>query len=256
MYPDLQPAHPPVAKSPRPVTRSPDQAFGASPLRFLHAKHPRTDLRRRYVLHLEWGFVLTMTLLLALLRAPITASDDGLAITPGAQEVVQIEEIRPTTQPEMPPPPPRPPVPVEVPDDMILEEDFEMDATLDLDAPLAELPPPPPLPQPEQAEEVPEPEIFVIVEEMPTLIGGLAGLQQKIHYPEMARRAGVEGRVILQFVVDEEGRVTDAVVLRGIGGGADEEALRVLRQARFTPGRQRGVPVRVRMTLPVVFKIR
>src|SRR5690606_38880067 len=143
------------------------------------------------------------------------------------QEIVQMEEITQTKQEIKPPPPPRPPVPVEVPDDEILEDDeLELDASLDIDEPLSNLPPPPPPPAEEEPE--PEPEIFVIVEEMPELIGGLGDLQRKVQYPEIAKKAGVEGRVILQFTVDEQGNVVDPVVIKGRGAGLDQEALRVI----------------------------
>jgi protein TonB len=156
---------------------------------------------------------------------------------------------------EKPPPPPRPPVPVEVPNDEILEdEDLDLDASLDLDEPLAALPPPPPPPPSDEPE--PEPEIFVIVEQMPELIGGLSELQKKITYPEIAKKAGVEGRVIVQFVVNEQGNVTDPVVVRGIGAGCDEEAIRAVQTAKFTPGKQRGKPVRVKMSLPITFRLK
>ena len=96
---------------------------------------------------------------------------------------------------------------------------------------------------------------FVVVEEMPELIGGLASIQQNIQYPEMARRAGIEGRVYVQFIVNEQGDVENPRVIRGIGGGADEEALKAVRQAKFKPGIQRGQPVRVQYSLPVVFRL-
>ncbi|MDX1546469.1 MAG: TonB family protein [Rhodothermales bacterium] len=99
------------------------------------------------------------------------------------------------------------------------------------------------------------PEVFVVVEEMPKLEGGLEAIQQALRYPALAKQAGIEGRVIVQFVVDEDGGVVDPVVVRGIGGGADEEALRVVREARFTPGRQRGEAVKVKMSLPITFKL-
>src|SRR5690625_5390729 len=113
------------------------------------------------------------------------------------------------------------------------------------------MPPPPPPP----AEEEPEEDFFVVVEQMPELIGGLGELQSKIRYPEMARRAGIEGRVHIQFIVNERGEVENPVVVRGIGGGADEEALRVVSQAKFTPGMQRGRPVRVQYSLPIFFRL-
>jgi len=98
-------------------------------------------------------------------------------------------------------------------------------------------------------------EVFVIVEEAPILLGGLAELQRRIKYPERAEQAGVQGRVFLQFIVDQEGNVRDPQVTRGIGAGADEEALRVLQTMKFVPGVQRGQRVRVKMSLPVTFRL-
>ncbi len=98
-------------------------------------------------------------------------------------------------------------------------------------------------------------EIFMIVEEMPELIGGLAGIEASLKYPTIAKNAGIKGRVFVQFVVDTNGRVTDPVVVRGIGGGCDEEAIRAVQEARFVPGRQRGQAVKVKMSLPVTFRL-
>jgi len=166
------------------------------------------------------------------------------------QEVVEMEEIIQTRQIETPPPPPRPPVPVEVPNDEIIEDvDIDISADLDLGGALSAPPPPPP------AEDDEEEDFFVVVEEMPELIGGLGELQSKINYPEMARRAGIEGRVYIQFIVNEQGQVENPRVIRGIGGGADEEALRVVSQAEFKPGMQRGRPVRVQYSLPIFFRL-
>jgi len=90
---------------------------------------------------------------------------------------------------------------------------------------------------------------------MPELIGGLVSIQRDINYPEMARRAGIEGKVYIQFIVNENGDVENPRVIRGIGGGADEEALRAVKKAKFKPGVQRGQPVRVQYSLPVVFRL-
>ncbi len=98
-------------------------------------------------------------------------------------------------------------------------------------------------------------EVFMIVEEMPQLIGGMASLQQRIAYPALAELAGIEGRVFVQFVVNENGEVEDPTVVMGIGGGCDEEAVRAVRQARFMPGKQGGRAVNVKMTLPIVFEL-
>ena len=75
-------------------------------------------------------------------------------------------------------------------------------------------------------------------------------------YPEIAKKAGVEGRVYLQFVVDEQGNVHDPIVTRGIGAGCDEEAIRAIREAKFKPGKQRGKAVKVKMSLPITFKLK
>ncbi|WP_456426909.1 energy transducer TonB [Rhodocaloribacter sp.] len=241
---------PAVAAEPRQTPRRPQGQ------RFLHKKNPRANLRLYYGIYLEIGLIFALAVLIFLFRAPIRPSDEGFDITLAQQEVVQVEEIQQTQQETKPPPPPRPPVPVEVPNDVVLDDvDLNLDATLDLDEPLAELPPPP-APREEEKVEEPEPEIFVVVEEMPVLIGGLKGLQAKIRYPELAKKAGVQGRVIVQFVVNEQGDVENATVIRGIGGGADEEALRVISAAKFKPGKQRGRPVKVRMSLPILFKLR
>lgn len=94
-----------------------------------------------------------------------------------------------------------------------------------------------------------------VSEEMPQLIGGLEEIQKKIEYPEEALKKGIEGRVFVQFIVNKNGNVSDAKVIRGIGGGADEEALRVVREAKFEPGYQNGVPARVQYALPISFKL-
>lgn len=196
--------------------------------------------------------VLTLALLIVAFRADFRANSE-FDVTLAQQETVQMEEILQTQQIEKPPPPPRPPVPVEVPNDEILDDDdLELDMSLDLDA-AVDLPPPPPPPDDEPE---PEPEIFVIVEQMPDLIGGLGELQKKIRYPEIAKKAGVEGRVIVQFVVNEQGNVENPVVVRGIGAGCDEEALKAVQSAKFTPGRQRGTNVKVKMSLPITFKLK
>lgn len=100
-----------------------------------------------------------------------------------------------------------------------------------------------------------EEDFFVVVEEMPKLIGGMAALQSKVEYPEMARRAGIEGRVTVQFIVNENGDVENPKVVRGIGGGCDEEALAAVREAKFEPGIQRGKAVRVRYALSINFRL-
>nr|BCX01397.1 MAG: hypothetical protein KatS3mg041_1443 [Bacteroidota bacterium] len=217
-------------------------------------KAPEADLRRWYTLFIEVGLVVVLLALVVAFRLDIRPRSE-FVIVEKPQETVKIEEIEQTRQIDRPPPPPPPPVPVEVPDDKLLEEeDVRFESELNQQA--TNLPPPPPPPPAATQQSEPEPEVFVIVEEMPELIGGLEGLQRRIRYPEIARKAGVEGMVIIQFVVDENGNVTNAQVVKGIGAGCDEEALRVVQESKFKPGKQRGRPVRVQMTLPVRFRLK
>lgn len=209
-------------------------------------------LSRNYFLIIELGLILTLSLFIVIFRIdfyPQQAEEDFYV---EVQEEVFVEEIVQTKQVDTPPPPPRPPVPIEVPNDEILVDDFiEFDAELDLDGPI-DLPPPPP--KPANDDEFDE-EIFIVVEQPPVLIGGIQGVQKSIVYPELALKVGIEGRVVVQFVVDRDGKVVNPVVMRGIGGGCDEEAIRAVKLAKFQPGMQRGRPVAVRYSLPITFKI-
>ena len=103
-------------------------------------------------------------------------------------------------------------------------------------------------------------EVFTYVEEMPTFPGGndafLSYVASKIQYPEIAKRAGVEGKIFVSFVVSASGAVSDVQVLKGIGAGCDEEAVRVIRSmARWNPGKQNGRAVNVKVSVPIIFKL-
>lgn len=111
-----------------------------------------------------------------------------------------------------------------------------------------------------EEEEVVEQEIFQIVEEMPEYPGGekklLEYVGKSVKYPQIARESGIQGRVFVNFVIEPDGSVSNVKVLRGIGGGCDEEAMRVIKSmAKWKPGKQRGKAVRVSYTLPVNFKL-
>jgi protein TonB len=219
-------------------------------------KSESADLRKRYRLFVQLGLIASLLILLGLFNFEFRAEQE-FEIVEEQQEIVQVEEIEQTRQIDRPPPPPKPPAPVEVPDEEVTEEiDLDLDMDLDLDEAPSDLPPPPPPPADEPEPEPEEPEIFVIVENPPELIGGLEGLQQRIQYPELARRAGIEGTVFVQFVVDENGNVQDPVCVRDPGGQTCEEALRAVSASKFQPGKQRGKPVKVRFSLPVKFRLR
>lgn len=103
-------------------------------------------------------------------------------------------------------------------------------------------------------------EAFTYVEEMPSFPGGddqlLKFIASNVKYPEIARRAGVEGKVYVSFVVEKNGNITELQVVKGIGAGCDEEALRVIQlMDKWKPGRQNGNPVRVRISIPFLFRL-
>lgn len=103
-------------------------------------------------------------------------------------------------------------------------------------------------------------DVFTVVEEQPEFEGGMDAfyryVMNEMTYPIQARQKGVEGRVDVQFVVEKDGSLSDVKAIKGIGAGCDSEAVRVVQNApSFKPGTQRGYPVRVRMLMPIIFKL-
>jgi protein TonB len=90
---------------------------------------------------------------------------------------------------------------------------------------------------------------------MPMPVGGMTEISKKIIYPQIAKRAGIEGKVYVLAFIDENGNVANARVIKGIDGGCDEAALDAVKQTKFNPGKQDGKPVKVQVTIPIVFKL-
>lgn len=215
-------------------------------------KKEGADLRAQYPLYVEIGLVLSLALLIVAFRADFS-TQQTFEVNMEEQEVVDMEEIQQTEQEVEPPPPPKPPVPVEVPNNEVVEqEEVEWDSSLDLDESLDTNQGPPPS---EEEEEEEEDEIFMVVEEQPTLVGGMKALQESVEYPEFAKKAGIEGRVFVQFVVDEQGNVQNPQVTRGVHKLLNEAAIEAVKKQEFEPGKQRGEPVKVQMSLPVTFRL-
>lgn len=100
-----------------------------------------------------------------------------------------------------------------------------------------------------------EGEYLVATEIMPELIGGFHSIQEKIKYPEIAKRAGIEGNVYVLALIDENGEVANARIIKGIGGGCDEAALNAVKAVKFIPGKKDGKPVKVQVSIPIAFKL-
>ncbi len=215
-------------------------------------KKEGADLHSQYPLYVEIGLVLSLALLIVAFRVDMS-SESSFKVQMEEQETVDMKQIQQTQQEKEPPPPPKPPVPQEVPNNEVIDQqDVDFDASLDMDQELdvGEGPP-----QNEDEEEEEEQEIFMVVENQPQLKGGMASLQKSVDYPEFAKKAGIEGRVIVQFVVDEQGNVTNPKVVRGVHKLLNEEAVKAVKAQSFTPGKQRGKPVKVQMSLPVTFRL-
>ena len=177
----------------------------------IQRKKPAVDLNRSYVINIQVGLIIALLVFITMFKVNLNFGTE-LTFEEREQEIIEMEEVVQTEQETTPPPPPRPPQPEPVPDDEIIEDIFfDLDTEMDLDAPL-DLPPPPP---PEMEEEEEEPELFQVVEDMPAPVGGMQAIYQNIRYPDAARRAGIEGRVIIQFIVDENGNPFKKRMLKG-----------------------------------------
>ena len=185
--------------------------------------------------------------------------DTSQAIT----DLVFEEEIIPITeQPEQAAPPPPPAAPPIAETLTIVEDDADVEettiATSEETNQAVEIKY---VPVAVEEEEPEEQTIFEVVEQMPEFPnGGMAGLMQylskNIKYPTIAQENGTQGRVTVQFVVNRDGSIVDAKVLRGVDPYLDKEAIRVISSMpKWKPGMQRGKAVRVKYTVPVMFRL-
>ncbi|MDX1530282.1 MAG: energy transducer TonB [Rhodothermales bacterium] len=201
-----------------------------------------------YRLHLLVGLVASLGLVTVAFRVPWAGAP--AAVNWGAPEVdrfeVPVEEAMPETEVGLSSryrtagvPEPAPAAPAEAPEP-VLEAGVEPE----------EEPPPPEM----EKVEVRGP-ILEFAERSPELVGGLGSLYLRIQYPEAAIAAGVQGQLILRFVVEPDGRPSQIEVEKALHPLCDSAAVRALREVAFVPGRQNGEAVRVRMRLPVRFQL-
>ena len=222
----------------------------------IEKKTPQADLTKKSGLFLNIGLV--ASLLLVILAFEWKFYDDGNLADLGQvnDDFEEMLDIPPTEQPPPPPPKIQQPEIIEVPDDEEIEEEIEVDLDVEItDDEVIE-----DIVFEEVVEEEVADEIFTIVEQQPEFPGGMGAfytfVQKKMSYPSQARRMGIEGKVFVQFVVDKQGNITDVVAVKGIGAGCDEEAVRVIKESpKWKPGKQRGKSVKVRMILPITFKL-
>lgn len=211
-------------------------------------KTAKADIRAKSRRIFEYSLLAALLLIIAAFRFfPDLQKEE--VILEATDEIVKVEDIENTRQENRPPPPPRPPIPVEAPSDDAIDD---IDITSEIDFTKQQEAPKPPAPKEEEEEEE---QYFEVVEDPPTIIGGLDAVRQHLVYPDLAIRAGVEGTVIVLAFVNKDGQVTGTQVLKGIGGGCDEAAMDAVKKVSFKPGKQRGKPVNVKVSVPVRFRL-
>ena len=223
-------------------------------------KNPNVSLEQRKGSYFAVGLLFTLAAIFCMFEyrsydEQIIESLKGVKINMIEEEVIPVSQITPPP----PPPPPQATSQIEiVADEVIIEDeleidDMEVDVDTEIDYVIADFSADAP-----EEEEVIEEEIFTIVEKMPEFPGGIEALfsylGNTLKYPAMAKDAKIQGKVYVTFVVDRDGSIANVKVLRGIGGGCDEEAIKVVKgMPRWEPGRQRNKAVRVQYNLPINF---
>lgn len=222
-------------------------------------KNPQADLHRRKGLFFTIGLVVTCMLVLSAFEWKTYTKTVKVDVQDIEEEDIFIEI--PITEIKPPAPVIQQPEVVEVPDKEKNENfpDFEFPDLIEtpiIKANVIAKPKEPPV----MIEEPIEEPIVLFSETQATPKGGYKAfykyIAEHLKYPAQARRTGIEGRVFIQFVVEKDGSLTDIKVIKGIGAGCDEEAVRVLKNApQWNPGKQRGNPVRIRRSIPVLFRL-
>lgn len=219
-------------------------------------KSSKADVYKKSGLYLSIGLVAALLFIITAFETKFYEDGNLADLGMVTDDFEEMLEIPPTEQPPPPPPKIRPPEIIAVPDEEEIDDiEIDLDIEITEDQAIEEI-----IFEEPVEEEVAE-QIFNFVEQQPEYPGGMRAFFQyigdKLKYPSLARRSGIEGKVIVQFVVDQQGNISEVKVLRGIGAGCDKEAVRVIKASpNWNPGKQRGKTVKVRMVLPITFKLK
>ena len=215
-------------------------------------KSPKADLRSKYLRYLQISFIISLLFLIAAFKY-FPEVEMTKQFQNNSQELFIVENILQTRQETKLPPPAKPPILIEKINDELLE-DIEINSTeLNVNALINSQTPP--ISDNHKTIEQETDYIFKFVEQLPEPIGGIASIQNRVIYLELAIRAGIEGKVVVIAQIDEFGNVMSAQILKSLGAGCDEAALTAVLNTRFLPGKQRGKAVKVEMKIPVIFKL-
>ncbi len=221
-------------------------------------KSPKADLNNKRGLLLEIGLVVSLLLVIAAFA--YTPKEYRIEIATEYVAPVEEEITEVTRQDQKPPEAPKK-VEVKVITDML--EVVTNDTKITTDVDFAEFDENTEVIQQVEVKEevIEDDQPFLIAETMPSFQGGdlnkfRAWVQQNVRFPQIALENGIQGRVVLSFVIEKDGRLTNIQVLQTPDRSLSDEAIRVLQQSpKWSPGKQRNQPVRVRYTLPVEFRI-
>ncbi len=221
-------------------------------------KSPKANLENKKLMFIQIGLIISLAVAWAVFEMKSYDKREIDESLLRSTEMLDEEMVEITKQDEPKPEPvemPKQTTQLEIVEDDVEVEDIEINADVQQNEVIEEYV----APEIEE-EEVVEQEIFQIVEEMPSFPGGeqklLEYVAKNVKYPQIARESGIKGRVFISFVVEPDGSVSNVKVLRGIGGGCDEEAMRVVKSMpKWKPGKQRGKAVRVSYMLPVNFQL-
>jgi protein TonB len=223
-------------------------------------KSHKADLENKKFIFREIGLIIA--LIFVFLAFNLKSHDKAIIDLEVRNSDNITEEIIPITIQEIkqpPPPPATKSIVINIVENTVeVENDIEINADADQETFVPDYTPT--FQVDEEEEIVEDEEIFVVVESMPSFPGGMNKLmeylQNNLQYPQLAKELNIQGRVFLTFVIEKDGSVTDTKLLRGIGGGCDEEAIRVVNNMpKWIPGSQRNRPVRVQFNLPVNFRL-
>ncbi|NNG27960.1 MAG: energy transducer TonB [Ignavibacteriaceae bacterium] len=213
-------------------------------------KNFKVNLRAKYGRYIKLSIIFMLAIFIAAFKfSPQSVIPEPIPID--STIWITVEDIESTIQKPKPPPPPQP-EPVLANLDEVPEEIERDETDLDENAHV-DFPPPPPDPPANDENEIID---FLPSEDQPKPIGGLISILEKVYYTEIAKRAGIEGTVVIQAVVDKQGNIIDAFVKKSLGGGLDEIALDAVKNTKFHPGKQRGKPVNVRISIPIKFVLK
>ncbi|MEI6851514.1 MAG: energy transducer TonB [Bacteroidota bacterium] len=230
------------------------------------------DLRKKYSKFVTRSLVISIAVLLFGVLIPFFIFKQSYSANQDQQVAVDMMDMNKPKQEAAPPPPPPPPeatveqkakftAPVVVSDTNVTTDinQDDLNKTVNTNINTEEV-----VVEDDNSnqviEEVVETPIFTVVEEMPSFPGGdearIKFLTENIKYPQMAKESGIQGTVYVTFVINEKGKVADVKVLRGIGGGCDEEAIRVVNiMPPWNAGKQSGKAVRVQFNMPIKFTL-